>query len=147
MKYSKIRTYLKNIITDFDADFKEHKDAFNTDNIARTNFNKAYHITYSVPSIDSGSDVYFTSSATASIQFYFKGYRCPQTALDEAMDTVATLSQSFASISNVSAFRMAYDFPIQQVSPTSQVPEPLQSNDNSIIINLDLNLEIIISIC
>lgn len=147
MRYSKIRTYLKELIERADPSFKEHKDAFNTDNIAKTSFNKAYHISYDIPSIDFGADAYFTSNASAAVTFFFKGYRCPQTALDDSMDIVGGLSQDFASVSNLTAYRMSYDFPIQVCNPVSQTPQPLQSNDNSIIITLDLNLEIILSIC
>lgn len=147
MKYSKIRTYIKDTIEAYDNKFKEHVDAFNTENIPRTNFNKGFHISYSVPSIDYASEVNLTASCIANVTFYFKGYRDTQQALDDAMNTVCDISQVLSSVKNLTAFRATDDFPIQVLYPISQVPEGLQSNDNSMIINLDLNLEIILPIC
>lgn len=147
MNYSKIRKYIVDTVKTFDSDFKEHKDAFNPDNISKTNFNKGFFVEYSIPSIVPGAENFFTADATASVQFFFKGYRNAQSSLDDAMDTVGKLTQALTSFQNITAFRITDDVPIQKCAPVSQIPEPLQTNDNAIIINLELNLEIILSNC
>jgi len=146
MIYSKVRTYLKARIAAVDSDFKEHKDAFNDDNIAKTGFNKAYHILYSVPSI-SKSDYLIDSEIEVIVKFFFRGYRDTQAALDDSMDLVNSVALDCGSLENLSAFRVTDDFPIQYCNPTGQVPEPLENNDNSIIVTLNLNMSVLQTLC
>jgi hypothetical protein len=147
MKYSKIREYISQTITSYDSDFQEHNEAFNSENIAKSRFDKGFFIEYSIPSITTGPETAFTSNASATIQFSFKGFRCPRERLDDSMDIVGEISQLLASVKNVFAYRVTDDFPIQNVFPTSQVPEPLENNDNAILINLELDLSIMLSSC
>ena len=147
MKYSKIRKYIEQTISSYDPRLKAHDDAFNSDNIPANNIAKAYFVEYSVPSISEGTDGWFDTLPSATIKFYFKGFKRPADALDSGMDSVAEISQLLSSMSNIAAFRDSDNFPIQKCYPTSQIPEPLGNNDNSIIITLELELNIILTNC
>lgn len=147
MKYSKIRSYIEQTITSYDSKMKAHNDAFDGDNIPASNICKAYFVEYSVPSITDGQDGAFFATPTASIQFYFKGFKNPTEALDNGMDKVADISQLLSSLTNINTYRNTDLFPLQKCYPTSQVPAPLGNNDNSIVITLELELEIILTNC
>lgn len=81
--------------------FKEHKDAFNYENIPSTIINKSYHIetptggrrgTYTNQSQELEHD--------CVIRVFFKGYRYPATAIDEAMTNYNTILATVLSSSN-----------------------------------------------
>lgn len=72
--------------------YKEHKDAFNYANIPNTIINKSYHIetptggrrgTYTNGSQDIEHD--------CVVRVFFKGYRYPALAIDEAMASYGTI--------------------------------------------------------
>lgn len=146
MIYSKVRKYLKERILEVDSDFEEHGDAFNTDNIANSNLEKAFHIFYSVPTIDK-ENVTITSNIEAEIKFYFKGHRYPTDALDEGMDLVNEVAVTAGSVDQLAAFRMTDDFPIQACDPISQLAEPFENNDNLIIITLTMDMSVLQTLC
>lgn len=144
MSLSKIRTYLENNIKAVDADFRQHDDAFNSVNIA--NIEKAFHISYSVASTEVGQQM-LMQTASISVKFYFKGFRDTIKMFDTAMDLVNDVAMGCASRTNVAAFRASDDFPIQNIDIVSQVPEQLESNDNSMSITLEMSADIYRSIC
>jgi hypothetical protein len=146
MIYSKVRQYINQIVLATDSEFLEHKDAFNTNNVPSNIFDKAFHVFYSVPSINRGQTV-IDLSIDCTVTFYFKGFRCSQEALDFSMDLVGKVSRNCCKIENVNNFRETDDFPIQSCNPESQVPEPLENNDNAIIITLDLTARLFDVIC
>jgi len=146
MLISKVRKYIADSITSVDSDFRQHRDAFNDENIASTNINKSFHIAYSIPSIASDQAT-FNNSVTAEIKFFFKGQRDTIETFDNAMDTVSQISMKLASLTNIAAFRSTDMLPIQTCVPVSQVPEQLNNNDNSLIITLSLEMNIVQSSC
>ena len=143
---SKVRKYLSDTIKSYDKDFTEHKDAFNSDNISKARFDKNYFITYST-SLSEQGQAWLTDTISVTVELAFKGYRCPQEALDNAMDTATEIKLECAKIENITNFRITDDVPLQSCTPTSQVAEPLGSNDNSFKITLEFDVTIILANC
>jgi hypothetical protein len=143
---SKIRTYINNQVKKVSSDFKEHKDAFNDENIAGTRFNKAFHVSYDAPSI---IEVELTAEMDMSVtlQLFFKGGRDTISTYDDAMDTMWNVLREVASRRNLNDFRATDNYPIQSASPNSIVVEPLENNDNSMVVTLNLTMKVITTIC
>ena len=141
---SKIRTYINNQVAKVSRDFREHKDAFNDENIAGTVFNKAFHVSYTIPAI---TEVELTAEmdASVSVQLFFRGGRDTINTYDNAMDEAWKVVREISSRKNINQFRARDGYPIQ--SPSSVTPEPLENNDNSIVVNLEFNMIIIATIC
>ena len=132
MSLSGIRTYLKTRINTVDSDFKEHKDAFNDENIGRSKFNKAYHITYG--GLDSGElkDLITDDIMNMTVKLFFKGFRDTQNALDDAMDKANTIRLDIVNRTNY-----VNQTNIKNVYLSNMTPESLDSNDNHIVITLN----------
>jgi len=146
MKISKVRDYTIQQVLGVDSDFKEWTDGFNSENIPSTLFNKAFHIFYTIPSIVDGQS-YITNSVSLTLKLFFKGYRDPAEAIDTAMDTASDIVAAMKSIHNVQLYRSTDDLPIQNVVPLSQIAEPLENNDNNVIITMEFDMNIIQTTC
>ena len=142
MRLSKVRDYVRSVATDFN----EWKDAFNRDNIPSSIKNKAYYCSYELSSNDDRGD-YEENLLRVSIEVFFKGHKNAQEALDNAMDSVNILSLNLCSLASINAYRATDDFPIQSVVRLSQVPSPINTNDNQILITLELEMKIIQTLC
>ncbi len=144
MIYSKVRDYVNSIIGTYNL--KKWDDAFNIDNIPTTLIDNGYHLSYSVPTITKQQRT-IEAGFSVTLNFFFKGYKTPSQKLDDAMDLVASISRDLASQDNVASFRVTDDYPIQDCNPISQVPTFIESNDNIIIITLELEMTVISTIC
>jgi len=133
---SDIRSFIKARILAEDADFKEWKDGFNRDNIPSTLFNKSFFISYSLPSNIKTDSSWTDDSVSASAELFFKGYINIQDALDSAMNTADNIYRRASNSVN-------YTNEIKKVDGVSIIPEPLISNDNSIIITITWNIRFI----
>lgn len=142
MILSKVRTYIKNNVELCKPSLKEWDDEFNIDNIPSTKRENRYHINYDVTSIDT-ENVMQTKTIVASVTFFYKGFRHTADKFDEAMDEINGISQALVNIENINLFRATDDYPIQSCIATSQIGEPLETNDNSINITLNLSLTVI----
>lgn len=146
MIFSKVRTYINQSVLAVDPTFKEWDDAFNFENIPSSRFQNAFYLSYSVPSIDTNDSVR-SHSVSADLKLFVKGFKKPQEALDNAMDTANLMANTICSITNVEAFRTTDNFPIQAVTVNSIEPTPLDSNDNNMEININFTLLILEGIC
>ena len=133
---SDVRDYIKARILAEDSDFKEWKDGFNRDNIPKTIFNKAFFISYSLPSNNVTQSSWSDDSVSVQAELFFKGFRSVQDALDNAMDVADNIYRRAPNNAN-------YAGNIKKVDGVSVIPEPLISNDNSIIIIITWNVRII----
>ena len=135
MSLSQVRTYFKSRIAEIDSDFKEHKDAFNYENIGKTVYNKAYHISYggvdSVELLDEITD----DRMNVSVKLFFKGFRDTQTALDTSMDKA-----NLIRLNAVKRVNYYGNTNIKNIIMTTLTPEALESNDNQIIITLNFTV-------
>lgn len=143
---SKIRTYIKNQVSSYDSTYQHWDDGFNRDNIPSTILDKSYFISYQVPSVDQ-SQAFHEYSVEVSIEFFHKGFRNITQAIDTYSDNAILISDNILSVSNIEAFRLTDDFPIQSVGLNSMAIDNIQSNDNSFIITLDFNFLLIRGNC
>ncbi len=143
---SKVRTYVNNRVKAVSRDFQEHLDAFNDENIAGTRLDKAFHVAYSAPSI---TEVELTAEIDMSVtvQLFFRGGRDTIDTYDNAMDEAWKVLREISSRRNLNDFRATDGYPIQSASPLSVTPEPLENNDNSMVVSLEFNMTIITTIC
>tara|TARA_R110002020_G_scaffold94189_6_gene226891 strand:+ start:4329 stop:4748 length:420 start_codon:yes stop_codon:yes gene_type:complete len=133
---SNVRDYIKARILAEDSDFKEWKDGFNRDNIPKSIFNKAFFISYSLPSNNASGPSLSDDSVSVQAELFFKGFRSVQDALDDAMDIADNIYRRAPNNAN-------YTDNIKKVDGISIVPEPLEGNDNAIIITINWNVRII----
>lgn len=96
---SEIRPYFR---SHMDAlNFKEHKDAFNYENIPSTIINKSYHLDTGT----GGRKGEYTNQSQdiehdCVVRVFFKGYRYPALAIDEAMTSYDTILARVLSAEN-----------------------------------------------
>jgi hypothetical protein len=125
---SGVRTIFRNFILTVDPTFKEWVDAFNTDNVPSSIFNKTYHIFYSIPNSVRGQTT-TTDEINITVKLFFSGHRIPQSALDAAMDTAHLIRLQCTSRSLTPVGYLG-------IECTSIVPEALSTNDNKFIVTL-----------
>jgi len=133
---SNVRDYIKARILAEDSDFKEWKDGFNRDNIPKSIFNKAFFISYSLPSNNTSGPSLSDDSVSVQAELFFKGFRSVQDALDDAMDVADNIYRRAPNSAN-------YTDNIKKIDGISIVPESLEGNDNAIIITINWNVRII----
>lgn len=137
MSFKPIRTYLSDRLTSLDSDYHEHTDAFNEDNIGDLNFDKAYHIFYGDVATTSANQNTTNDVVNATVSIFSQGHRDPIEALDNAMD--------FANQYRIECLKPKYIYSqqfIKQVKSVSIKAEPLQSNDNAIVVRLQFSISI-----
>ena len=138
MSLRPIRQYFRDRISELDRDFIEHTDAFNTENVGELGFDKAFHIFYGNISTTSINMNTTNDNVQAVVTLFRSGYRDPIETLDDAMD--------FAN-----QFRLKCLMPkhatrnqfIKNVSCQSIKADPVNTNDNSIVISLQFNISVI----
>ncbi len=135
---SDVRTYLKAQLIATNSDFREWRDGFNRDNIPKSVFNKSFFISYSNSSNNLTSGQMVDDNISATVELFFKGFRDPQEAIDVAMDLAHLFKLRASDPCNFTSG-------IKHVVGNSITPEPVVSNDNSIIITLDFSLRMIFS--
>jgi len=119
--------------------FKEWKDGFNRDNIPKNILNQSYFMTYSIATVENGTNM--EDNISIEIEHFFKGYRNPQDAIDNAMEKVNSMRLEILDPQTIALFN---EVTILGIDSVSQEPEPLNaSNDNSIIVTTELNLRLI----
>jgi hypothetical protein len=143
---SKVRTYFQNIIASIDSDFKEWSSPFDTEDIPETIADKLYFIKYDVTSIEEGN-THIDNNIDVTIQFFFKTFNDRIGKYDSSMDLVNSVMLDSVNIHNIEAFKAAYDNPIYRVIASSITADSIDTNDNQLIITLELNCGILQSKC
>lgn len=130
----KFKKYFQDIFTA--NGMKEWDDAFNKDNIPSNILNKSYFMSYGINTVD--NSVPLEDNINISIDCFFKGYRNPKEALDNAMELCNSIRLEILSRESIASF---IEVNILTIDSVSQISEPLNSsNDNSILVNLEFNL-------
>lgn len=123
--------------------FKEWEDAFNKDNIPSNILNKSYFMSYGINTVE--NSVPLEDNINIEIECFFKGYRNPKEALDNAMELCNSVRLSILNRESIASF---LEVNILAIDSVSQIPEPLNSsNDNSILITLEFNLRFLQTTC
>lgn len=133
---SEVRSFIRSRVLEEDSAFKEWKDGFNSENIPSSILNKSYHVLISNPSNIVTENCLVDDNISAEVKLYFKGGKNIQDALDNAMETAYNIKLRSSNPSN-------YTDVIKYVSVDSVIPDPLPTNDNSILITLNYTLRII----
>ncbi len=119
--------------------FKEWKDGFNRDNIPKSVLNKSYFMSYEINTVENGTQMEDNISIT--LEHFFKGYRNPQDAIDNAMELCNSIRLEILDPQTIASFS---EVTILGIDSVSQIPEPLNaSNDNSIIVTTSFSLRLI----
>lgn len=139
MSISKVRDFISARLKEEDSSFKQWGDGFNRDNIPRTIFNKCYFIRLSNPTNNVTENGYVDDNIEAELELFFKGFRDPQEAIDKALDVAYNIKLRSSNPCH-------WDNTIKYVSVDSVVAEPIESNDNSIIIRLSYSIRLIAAV-
>jgi hypothetical protein len=123
--------------------FREWEDAFNKDNIPKNILNKSYFMSYGITTVE--NSVPLEDNINIVIECFFKGYRNPKEALDNAMVLCNSIRLEILNRESIASF---LEVNILAIDSVSQIPEPLNSsNDNSILITLEFNLRFLQKNC
>lgn len=148
MSLKPIRKYFKDRFLDAEmlkrggAEYIEHTDAFNTDNIGSFNLDKAYHIFYGSASTSALNHLTTKDTVKATVSIFSKGFRDPNEALDDAMDfannyRIQCIKPKFATTGQF----------IKNVVCSSIEASPInQENDNSIVVRLQFSITVVFGI-
>lgn len=131
-----IRTYFADRLQELDPNYRAHPDAFNTENVGRAKFDKAFHVFWASILSSPLSHQVTLDTVRVTVRLFSKGYRDPQTALDSAMD--------FANTYRLRCMRPEFlnnEQWLKLVVCTSVQGEPVQSNDNAIVVRLEFDVK------
>lgn len=137
MEYFGYRSFIKSKVMDVCPDFKEHKDGFNRDNIDSITTESGFHI---LPTgvtsefITSQCDNYEDTLAV-SLQLLFCGGRYVAEKIDEAISKASCIRNEL-----IQRAQFPVDDTLVNITVTGFKPEPASTNDNTVIINMDLVL-------
>jgi hypothetical protein len=135
-----IRQYFIDAIKSIDNDFKEHKDGFNFENIPSSKLDKGFFIQIGNMS-STRADKISDDNLTVTVKLFFKGYNDPQSAIDSGYDKAIQVRLKAGGFENI-----GNDAAVCDVTPTSITPEPLDTNDNVVIINIEFNVRLFINL-
>ena len=131
------KNYLKPILES--NGLAEWKDGFNRDNIPKNILDKAYFMSYGINTVENGINM--EDNINVQIECFFKGFRDPQTAIDDSMELCNSIRLEILSPETIYQFA---EMNILGINSVTQVPEPLSTtNDNSIIVTMEFNIRFI----
>lgn len=141
MKLSQVRDYFRARILEVDTDFKEHRDGFNRDNVPRAAFNKGFHVLPGTLVSDATDMLHLDDNLSVSVQLFFKGFRDVQSAMDEALDKAHDIR-----LQAIKHAKAMVGQNIKNVICNSIGAEPLDSNDNAILVTLEFSVRLIFKV-
>lgn len=131
-----IRSYFVDRILEVSPDFKEHTDAFNTENIPANALDKAFHVLCNGLSGESLDHVATNDTVSVQVRLFFRGGRDPISSLNEAQDlanSVRLQAMKPTKIKLLASIRRVF---CQGFQPTA-----LATNDNSFSILLNFTVQ------
>ena len=134
MAISDVRTYLKSRITDENSSFYEHLDGFNANNIPTNIKTRSFFIEFQNPSNLSTEGDLIHDQITATVKLFFKGYRSVRDSIDSSMNTCHNIKRRASNMSN-------YSSSIKRCTCDSVTIEPVESNDNNMIVTMSFDIE------
>lgn len=140
MSLSEVRPYFKARCLALSG-FKEHKDAFNWENIGSTAFNRAFHIMLGdAAPLRTSQPNALEISQPVTVRLFFNGYRDPHGAVDTVVETSETLIKDCLKLTN----RLG-GVGLKNITFGSMAIEPFHaSNDNAIISTLNFTALVMI---
>lgn len=137
MNYFDYRSFIKVKVLEVCPDLKEHKDGFNRENISSVTASSGYHILPGAISSDfvsSQCDDYEDTMAV-SLQLIFCGGRYVANEIDDAIAKASCIRNEL-----IKRDQYPIDETLVRINVTGITPEALPDNDNTILINMDLEL-------
>lgn len=138
MSFKPIRTFLTDRLIEIDSDFTVFDNGFNSDQVGSDNYNKRFHIFYGSVATTTSNQNTTTDNVTATTTLYFSGSRNSTDELDSAMD----IANQYR-INCLRRAKYAGQTFIKNVVCQSIEAEPLETNDNAIMIKLTFNILIV----
>ncbi len=83
---SNVRKLFADELKSIDSEYREHQDAFPTDNIGKNNYNKTFHINFYDLVGSTLSHVTTREQIKVKVKLFRKGFRDPQQAADDLFD-------------------------------------------------------------
>lgn len=138
MSLSNVRTYLRTRLDGLG--YHEHVDGFNTENIAESVLDMAYHIL--VNSIDGGSinHTHQNTVSRVSVKVFHRGYRDVTEAIDTAIASLETIVRDVCKVANRTSSVFNVVFETCDFQPFSS------ANDNSVMIDISFSVSVILGI-
>lgn len=138
MSFKPIRTFLTNRLLETDQEFEVHDQPFEISNIGANDFNKRFHIFYGSVTTSVANQNTTLDDVLSTVTLSFSGFRDSTEALDTAMD--------IANKYRINCLRQQYlvgETFVKRVVCESINAEPLDGNDNAILIRLQFRIRVI----
>lgn len=135
------QNYYKDILKA--AKFREWEDGFNFANIPRNISDRAFHFGFEISGVETSGQV-LENQVNTEVRLFFKGFRDTTTAINEAMTEAVALRQSILNTEGIATFT---EETILGIDSVSIVPEPIDSNDNFVVIVMSFNTRVNEIIC
>lgn len=135
------RTYFKNRISECMPDYTEWEDYFNSSNIPSTLLDYSYHIELGSTASGSFDDQSSLEEMSVTIRFFRKGF--DTSMLQEHFDKLYDDVHGFKFNAQDPSKRVE---PIKNVYATSVIPQPMDSNDNIMIVQVDFTVQFYFSL-
>jgi len=130
-------------VNDVDSDFRAHSDGFDFNNVPKSLFHKAYHLLPIFSPSTALQDKTINDTAKWELRLFWKGFRDPQAAIDEALDTMHLIRIEAVKPENA----MQSDPNIKKVVVDSYDPQFVGDNNNAIIILMTFSVDLLFSGC
>lgn len=124
-------------------DFRQWEDAFNVENIPSNVLDRAWHVRFGPFSFTKNAQNCMNFSSLITLSVFFKGYRSPKDAVDQALLYTDIIIKKCCSPIN-----RLNQAAIKNVLPGNiDIRELDNSNDNAAVLEIQFNCEIILDVC
>jgi hypothetical protein len=140
MSLSSVRSYMKTRCNALG--FVEHKDAFNFENIARVQFNRAFHLQLGQVSGVKQNQTVQEVNAEVTVRLFFNGFRTPSDGVDLAIVESEKLIASCLKTEN----RLGGEY-LKNLRFNSMSVEPFDStNDNALVSIINFTADVLLDV-
>lgn len=145
---STVRNYINSVIAGLNTDLQEWTDVFNAENIPNTLYEKRYFLNYQVSGIEKEQTT-LDYTVNATVQIFKTADRRPKDEYDEIMNLGVSIGNAISNTDNLYSYRepLNEDNPIYNVALTSINSDFPTSNDNKIIVTLELSFNLKFPTC
>ena len=139
MKFSEIRSYLKERVEETDSNFYEWLDGYNFENVPSVQFDMSYHITLNSPTIVT-NQTNIEIPVSIIVQFGFSGENSVQNKIFTSMDLVSDVKMNILNREKLELFMInnSINDPMISIEANSQVHTSLPTNDDRFKITLTM---------
>ena len=145
---SQVRDYIRTRMAVVEPTYQEWTDSLdNIGNIPKTVLNRTYHITLNGSTASTNNDTFIQDVSNVLITIFKRGFTRPVEARDEIMQTANCIRLDMIDPQNVETYKAANDGNIEDIQSVGIVPNEIDvSNDNTIQVEIELNLRLYIGI-